>query len=220
MRPVALCLFVLVAISAALCQAQVTPVIAKQRIIQDVLDAQGNVVSHSETLGRYLRNSAGSTITQTYSSLGGKPAIRWGQLEDYSRHKIYTLDYERHQAMEQLDLPAGPHPEYLANASSALGEETVNGIPCLIHSIFVIADRKKQLIGRAYDSAEYGLHIKEDAIVEPPGGPRTHRIVELYDIQVVEPDPKEFALEKFAFLEKRPAACDKPGAPASLESLK
>jgi hypothetical protein len=126
----------------------------------------------------------------------------------------------RGEAVELADLTDGPHPEYLAKTKTALGEETVNGFPCLIHSIFMIADGKKQLIGKAYDSAEYGLHIREDAVIEPPGGPRAHRIVELYDIQFVEPDPKEFALEKFSFPAKRPAACTKPNVPASLESLK
>jgi hypothetical protein len=216
----AICLCALVAGGAVVSDAQVTPVVAKQRIVQDVLDSQGNVVSHSETLGRYLRNSAGSSITQTYSALGSKATIRSGQLEDYGRHKIYVLDYERRQAVERADLPDGPHPEYLANAGSALGEETVNGLPCLIHSIFMKSGGKKQLIGKAYDSAKYGLHVKQDAIIEPPGGPRTHRVVELYDVQFVEPDPREFALEKFSFMGKGPAACDKPGARAPIDSLK
>jgi hypothetical protein len=95
MRPIAFCLIVLVTVGAALCQAQVTPVTAKQRTVQDVLDSQGNVVSHEETLGIYLRNSAGSTVTKNYSSVGGKSSIRSGQLVDYSRHKIYALSYER-----------------------------------------------------------------------------------------------------------------------------
>lgn len=152
--------------------------------------------------------------------MGAKTAIRLGQLEDYSRHKIYSLNYEKQEAVELADLTHGPHPEYLANAKSAMGEETVNGLPCLIHSIYMIVDGKKQLIGKTYDSAEYGLHIKEDAVIEPPGGPRTHRIVELYDIQPIEPDPKEFSLEEFSFMGKGPAACAKPGASPSLESLK
>lgn len=162
------------------------PVVAKQRTVRDVLDSDENVVSHTETLGRYLRNSAGSTVTQTYSTRAGETAIRWGQLEDYSRHKLYQLNYEKHEAVELADLLHGPHPEYLANAKSALGEETVNGFPCLIHSVYMIADGKKQLIGRKYDSAKYGLQIKEDAIIEPTGGPCTHQIVELYDIQFVD----------------------------------
>ena len=220
MRRIVLCSIVLVTMSGVLCQAQVTPVIAKQRIVQDVLDSRGNVVSHRETLGVYLRNSAGSTVTKSYSSAEGKTAFRSGELEDYSRHKLYALNYEKHEAVEQADLPDGPHPEYVANTKTALGEDTVNGLPCLIHSIFMIADGKKQLIGKAYDSAEYGLTIKEDAIIEPPGGPRTHRVEELYDISFAEPDPKEFALEKFSFLEKGPAACSKPGASTPLESLK
>ena len=122
--------------------------------------------------------------------------------------------------MKLLDLPDGPHPEYLANAKNALGEETVNGFPCLIHMVYMTIDGKKQQIGKTYDSGENGLRIKEDEIIEPPGGPRTHRVEELYDISFVEPDPKEFVLENFSFLENGSAACKKPGAQASLESLK
>jgi hypothetical protein len=220
MKSIALWLIVLVTMAVSLCKAQVTPVVAKERIVHDVLDSQGNVVSHSETFGKYLRNSAGSTITQIYSSVGGKTAIRSGQLEDYSRQKLYALNYERQEAVEQGNVTHGPHPEYLANAKTALGEETVNGLPCLIHSVFMDADGKQRLIGKKYDSAEYGLTVKEDAIFQLPGTPPTRRIVELYDIQIVEPDPKEFALEKFSFLEKGPAACSKPDTSASLESLK
>ncbi len=220
MRRIALCLIVLVTLGAALTQAQVTPVIAKQRIVHDVLDSQGNVVGHSETLGVYLRNSAGSVVTKNYSSVNGKTSIRSGQLEDYGRHKIYALNYEKREAVELADLAHAPHPEYLASERTALGEETVDGLPCLIHSVFMDADGKQQLIGKKYDSAEYGLNIKEDAIFELPGAPPTRRITELYDISFVEPDPKEFALDEFSFLGKGPAVCAKPGAAPPLESLK
>jgi hypothetical protein len=220
MRTIALCLIISATLSAALCQAQITPVVAKQRTVSDVLDSDGNVVSHIETLGRYLRNSAGSTVTQTYSPHGGETAIRWGQLEDYGRHKLYQLNYEKREAVELGDLFDGPHPEYLANAKSALGEETVNGFPCLIHSVYMITDGKKYLIGKKYDSAKYGLQIKEDAIIEPPGGPRTHQIVELYDIQFVDPDPKEFEIERFSFMGKGSPVYVKPDDSAPAELLK
>jgi hypothetical protein len=220
MRRIVFSLVALVGIGVSLCHAQVIPVVAKQRILRDVLDSKGNVVRHTETLGRYLRNSTGSTITQEYSSLEDRPAIRSGELEDYNRRKIYQLNYEKHEAVELADLPGGPHPEYLAKTKSALGEETVNGFPCLIHSIFMTVDGEKRLIGKKYDSAEYGLGIKEDAVIEPPGGPRTHRIVELYDIQFVEPDPKEFELASFSFMGKGPLVCAKPGPPAWKEPLK
>jgi hypothetical protein len=220
MRRMVLSTSVLLTLGLLLCQAQVTPVVAKRRVVEDVLDSEGRVVSHSEMLGRYLRNSEGSTVTQILSSGGGKTAIHSGQLEDYRRHKIYSLNYEKHEAVELVGLPDGPHPEYLANAGSALGEETVNGFPCLIHSVYVKIDGRKKQIGKTYDSAGYGLRIKEDAVIEPPGGPRTHLVEELYDVSFVEPDPTEFALEKFSFLEKGPAACAKPGAAPPLESLK
>jgi len=221
MRAIAIALIVSAAMGAALCRAQVTPVVAKQREIQDVLDSEGNVVSHTETLGRYLRNSAGSVVTQTYSTRNNETVIRSGQLEDYSRHKIYQLSYEKLEAVELADLPDRPHPEYLANAKSALGRETVNGLPCLIHSTYLIAGGEKQLIGKTYDSAEYGLHIKEDVTFQLSGGPRTHRVVELYDLQFAEPDPKEFELERFAFKGKGPVVCAKPGSSAAVvEPLK
>jgi hypothetical protein len=219
MRTLALSLIVSTALSAALCEAQIAPVVGKQRIVRDVTDPEGKLVSHSVTLRKYLRNSAGSTITQTYSAQGGEAEILSGQFEDYSRRKIYQLNYGNHEAVELADLPSGPHPEYLAGTKSALGEETVNGFPCLIHPTYLISDGTKRLIGKAYDSARYGLHIKEDNTFEF-SGTRTHEIVELYDIQFVEPDPKEFELEGFSFKGKGPAACTKPGASASAELLK
>jgi|SRR5579863_1171423 hypothetical protein len=220
MRATALCSTILIAMGAICCQAQVSPVVAKQRKILDTLDSQGNVVSHRVTLAIFLRNSDGSTLTKSYTSTGGVASIRSGQLEDYSRHKLYALDYLKYQAVPVADLRDGPHPEYLASTISALGEETVNGLPCLIHPVWVKLNGERHQIGKTYDSAEYGLRVKEDAIIEPPEGPRTHLIEELYDIQIVDPDPKEFTLEKFSFLGKQPAACNKPSATGSPEPLK
>jgi len=174
-RRTVLCLLVVVNVGALLCQAQVGPLVAKRHVVRDVLDSEGNVVRHSETFGRYLRNSAGSTIDQEYSLQGGKLAVESGQLRDYSRHKIYELIYENHQAVELADLPGEPHPEYLADAKSASGQETTNGIPCLIHSIYMIVDGKKRLIGKGYDSAEYGVPVREDALSSLPGGPAPTR---------------------------------------------
>jgi len=190
------------------CQGQITPVVAKQRVTLDTLDARGNVIKHRETLGVYLRSSSGSTVTKEYSSDG---KLRTGQLVDYSRHKIYALSYEKSEALQQAELPDSPHPEYLANAATAVGQETVNGFSCLVHTVYMKIDGTRKPIGHTYDSAEYGLTIKEDAIIDPPGGPRTHRIEELYDLQFVEPDPRDFSLGKFSFLEKNPAACALPG---------
>jgi len=51
--------------------------------------------------------SAGSTVTQPYSTRGGETAIRWGQLEDYGRHKGYQLNYEKREAVELADLLDG-----------------------------------------------------------------------------------------------------------------
>jgi hypothetical protein len=217
MRPIQFCFSILVAIAAVTCQAQVTPVVAKQRVTQDTLDAQGNVIKHRETLGIYLRNSSGSTVSKQYSPEG---KLRTGQLVDYSRHKIYALSYEKLEAVEEANLTDGPHPEYLANTSTALGEETVNSLSCLVHPVFVKLNGTKRQIGRTYDSAQYGLTVKEDELIEPPGGPRTHLIVELSDIQFVEPDPKDFSLEKFSFLEKHCAACTKQGIAGTVETLK
>ena len=64
------------------------------------------------------------------------------------------------------------------------------------------------------------MNIKSDAILETTGGARTHKVIELYDIQFVEPDPKEFELEGFTFKGKGPAVCAKPGAAPPLESLR
>jgi hypothetical protein len=211
---------IFIAMGTVLCQSQVTPVVAKQRTIQDVLDSQGKVVSHKETLAEFLRNSDGSTLTKNYSSAGGKSSIRSGQLADYSLQKVYAINYEKSEAVPIAELHDGPHPEYLANTRTSLGEETINGIRCHIHSVYVTIDGEKHQVGKTYDSAECGLRIKQDAIIEPPGGPRTHLVEQLYDIQIVDPDPKEFKLEKFSFLEKRPAACPKPGAAPSPDPLK
>ena len=110
MKRLSLCLIVLAAISAVLCQSQVTPVVAKQRTVRDVLDSQGKVARHRETLAIYLRNSAGSTITKEYSMTDREIVVQSCQLEDYSRHKIYALNYERHEAVELASLNGRGHP--------------------------------------------------------------------------------------------------------------
>jgi hypothetical protein len=211
-------LIALMALTATFCSAQFTPVVAKQRITEDVLDAGGNVVTHFETLGTYLRNSSGATLTQTYSFLNGKRELQSGQLFDFDRRREYSLDYQRHEAIERRDLPKKPSPDYMRNAKGTLGEETISGIHCVIGPMMqVTADGKEWQIGKAWTSPEYSISVKRDSILAPPGGPRTHVIEELYDISLVEPDPNEFALEKnFSVLGKKSGEeCTKPGTTAA-----
>jgi hypothetical protein len=213
------CLIAVTMLWATLCSAQFTPVVAKQRMVEDVLDENGNVLRHDETLGTYMRNSRGATLTQTFSVMNGKRTLESGQLADFDRHKMYALDYQRHEAVGRMDLPNKPSPDYMRNTKNSLGEETINGIHCVIGPMVqVMADGTKQPIGRAWNSPEYGLSIKRDSIVEPRGSSRIHQIVELYDISFVEPDPNEFDLDKnFSVLQKKSAQeCDKPGAPSAL----
>jgi len=219
MKSALYCLIGLTTLGATRCSAQFTPVVAKQRTVQEELDANGNVVRHYETLETYMRNSSGATLTQTYSVLDGKRALESGQLFDFDRHKEYALNYRSHEAIGRMDLPHKPRSDYMRNARNVLGEETVNGIHCMIGPIFQItADGTKRQIGRAWNSPEYSLSVKRDSIVELFGGSRTHVITELYDISFVEPDPNEFDLDKnFSVLQKKSAEeCKKPGASEAL----
>jgi hypothetical protein len=206
----------LIGFAASTCFGQFTPVIAKRRVIEEQLDASGNVLSRSETLGRYLRTSSGATLVQIYSTINGKSALHSGQLLDYDHHSGYDLDYARHEAVARYDLPNKPAPDFMKNANSSLGEETVAGLHCVVGPAFQqIGDRKVQ-IGRAWVSREYSLGVKNEVTLRPPGGPATHQIEELYDITLAEPDPKEFTLDNFSVLQKQPAALPKTELPARL----
>jgi hypothetical protein len=213
------CLIAASTLSATLCFAQFTPVVAKQRTVQDVLDENGKVLMHEEALETYLRNSKGATLTQTYSVLDGKPMLESGRLFDFDRHKEYVLEYRRSQAIPHLDLPQKPGPDFLRNAKGSLGEETINGIQCVIDPMYqLMEDGTRRQIGKVWNSRELGLSIRQDSILEPSGSPRIHEVVELYDISFVEPDPNEFDLDKnFSVLEKKSAqACAKPSATSAL----
>ncbi len=208
----------LIGFAAPICLGQFTPVIAKRRVVEEQLDANGNVLSRSETLGRYLRTSSGATLKQTYSMLTGKPVLQSGQLFDYDRHTGYDLDYTRHEAVARYDLPNKPAPDFMKNANSSLGEETVAGLHCVVGPAFQrIGDRRIQ-IGRAWVSREYSLGVRNEVTLRPPGGPVTHQIEELYDITLAEPDPKELSLASFSVLQKQPAECNKPSEATPLDS--
>lgn len=203
----------LTGLAAPTCFGQFTPVIAKRRVIEEQLDANGNVLNRSETLGRYLRTSSGATLVQVYSTITGRSALHSGQLLDYDRHIGHDLDYARHQAVARYDLPSKPTPDFMKNANGSLGDETVAGLHCVVGPAFQrIGDRKIQ-IGRAWVSREYSLGVKNEVTLRPPGGPTTHQIEELYDIALTEPDPKEFTLDNFSVFQKQPAACPKPSSP-------
>ena len=219
MKSALFCLIAASALGATLCSAQFTPVVAKQRTVQDVLDENGKVLLHHETLETYLRNSKGATLTQAYSVLNGKPMLESGRLFDFDRHKEYVLDYRRHEAIPHLDLPYKPSFDFLRNAKGSLGEETINGIQCAIGPAFqLMEDGTKRMIGKVWTSPELGLSIRRDSVLEPSGSPRIHEVVELYDISFVEPNPNEFDLDKnFSVLQKKSVQeCDKPGAPLAL----
>ncbi len=202
----------LIGFAAPICFGQFTPVIAKRRVVEEQLDADGNVLNRSETLGRYLRTSSGATLTQTYSTLNGRPVLHSGQLLDYDRHKGYDLDYARREAVARYDLPNKPAADFMKNADSSLGEETVAGLHCVVGPAFQRIGGRKVQIGRAWVSREYSLGVRNEVTLRPAGGPATHQIEELYDIAVAEPDPKEFALDNFSVLQKQPSACPKPNA--------
>jgi hypothetical protein len=209
------CLIAVTMLWATLCSAQFTPVVAKQRTVEDVLDDDGKVLMHQESLETYLRNSKGARLTQAYSVLNGKPMLESGRLFDFDRHKEYVLDYRRHEAIPHLDLPLKSGPDFMRNAKGSLGEETINGIDCAMDPMYqLMEDGTKRQIGKVWNSRELGISIKQDSILEPPGSQRIHQIVELYDISFVEPDPNEFDLDKnFSVLEKKSAqACAKPSA--------
>jgi hypothetical protein len=219
MKPAMFCLIAAGTLCATLCSAQFTPVVAKQRTVQDVLDENGKVLMHQEALETYLRNSKGATLTQTYSVLDGKPMLESGRLFDFDRHKEYVLDYRRHEAIPHLDLPHKLAPDVMRNANYSLGEETVNGIHCAIGPIYqLMEDGTKRQIGKVWNSRDYGISVRRDSILEPSGSPRIHEVVELYDVSFIEPDPNEFDLDKnFSVLEKKSAqACAKPSATSAL----
>jgi len=224
MKSALFCLIAASTLSAVLCSAQFTPLVAKQRTVEDVLDDDGKVLLHQESLETYLRNSKGARLTQAYSVLNGKPVLESGRLSDFDRHKEYVLDYRRHEAIPRLDLPLKPGPDFLQNAKGSLGEETINGIDCAIDPMYqLMDDGTKRQTGKVWNSRELGISIKQDSILEPPGSQRIHQIVELYDISFVEPDPNEFDLDKnFSVLEKKSAqACAKPSATSALsDSIK
>jgi hypothetical protein len=219
MKSALFCLIAAVALCGTLCSAQFTPVVAKQRTVEDVLGENGKVLLHQENLETYLRNSKGATLTQSYSVLNGKSTLESGRLFDFDRHKEYVLNYRRHEAIPHLDLPLKPGPDFLQNAKGSLGEETINGIDCAIDPMYqLMDDGTKRQTGKVWNSRELGISIKQDSILEPPGSQRIHQIVELYDISFVEPDPNEFDLDKnFSVLEKKSGqACAKPSAASAL----
>jgi hypothetical protein len=184
-------------------QAQSTPFTAKQRIVQDEIDSSGKIIRHRETLGAYFRNSAGSTVSQTYSRLNGKSQLESGRLFDYDRRTFYAVDYQRHTLTKLGELPDHPPREHVLSPSDGLGEETINGIQCVIKPIFQVIDGHRKEIGRVWTSIEHNIAVRQDAVLEPVAGPRTHQIIELYDISFVDPNPNEFAIEEeFSTLHK------------------
>jgi len=62
----------LIGFAAPICFGQFTPVIAKRRVVEEQLDADGNVLNRSETLGRYLRTSTTGTRDMTSTTPGAR----------------------------------------------------------------------------------------------------------------------------------------------------
>jgi hypothetical protein len=178
------------------------PVSANETSTEDVIGPDGQVTSHRVVKQRYYRSSSGSILVQDIANDGTNAAMTAFLLDYSNTLRSYVINYQGLRAIDnQRPLRKLPAPWTRADIHNdkILGEEVVEGIPCVILPIYAHYGFRGPpvLIGKAWVAPDYNhLIVKEDSTDPQPGGISVHLVRELHDISAgIEPDPALFATD-------------------------
>jgi hypothetical protein len=182
--------------------AQSVPVTAKVRNTGEVVLNGKSIETHVEE-GVFYRSFTGVELRQWLTTDGnpvhGKMAM--AAIYDAPNDVNYWLDSVAHNAYVQpastVNLPDGSSS---GQPQPALGESSVEGIPCSIFPVYTLQSGQRILIGRTCKSKQYNLVLRMEYTkpTKDPTEKQYRTTTEYFDVQIgVEPDPKLFDLTAF-----------------------
>lgn len=172
--------------------AQFTPVIAKVRVSEYRTQPDGSERSKMLSTGFFYRSSAGDVMqTRFRSALSGtRKDLGRSTYYNASERKHYSIDHNIKSVELEYQSKRSIPPTVFTNQDSvknALGEETVQGVRCVI---IPIRNSDEEITGKVWLALNIPLlRVKTE---------RTHnnirRIWELYDIRFTEPASSKFSI--------------------------
>jgi hypothetical protein len=167
-------------------QSTTEPIKAKQRQLSYQIQADGSKVLKSEQAGAFYRASSGARMDSM------------GFLSTFSDEQGNTYEVNHNKEVARFVEHQVPLHEFVENrisAESIKGYETVNGLICAVRTVLVNGKPG----GKSYVYLPYGLEVKTEWKL---GSFLTVR--ELYDIEVVEPDPALLRIPEGYLIDNQP----------------
>lgn len=164
---------------------QFTPVIAKQRSIQYLMQNDGSEIEAVRMEGTYFRSSSGSVLDTMLQIKGNKPGQHESVHMDSSTRKTYLLNHNLKTAtLKQVS--RGPFRPVALKASAAVDEGVIQGLECLAMRVISPYDPEAS-IGKVWWARNARVMVKSESTL---GLERMVRV--LYDIEFTEPDSSVF----------------------------
>jgi len=166
-------------------QSPTEPIRAKQRELSYQIQPDGSRVLRHEQAGVFYRSSSGASM----NTMGFLSTFQDEQGDTYEiNHNTKVARFVARQEPLHESIKKHNPPE------SIKGYETVNGLNCAVQITLL----NGKPAGKSYLYLPYGLWVKTE--FKGPGG--SYLIVrELYDIEVVEPDPAVFRIPEGYFID-------------------
>jgi hypothetical protein len=166
-------------------QSPAEPIKAKQRQLSYQIQADGSRVLKHEQAGVFYRSSSGASMNTM------------GFLSTFQDEQGDTYEINDNTKVARFVAHQEPLHESLKNnpPGSIEGYETVNGLNCAVQMTLL----NGKPAGKSYLYLPYGLWVKTE-FTDPTGS--LLMIRELYDIEVVEPDPAVFRIPEGYFIDR------------------
>jgi hypothetical protein len=163
-------------------QSPTEPIKAKQRELSYQIQPDGSRVLKNEQAGVFYRSSSGASI----KTMGDRSTLIDAQGDQYE------INHNKKFAKLVAHLEEPPH-EVIKNLNnlrpSNSQDESVNGLICAVLPFYntePLGNPNAKPSGKEYLYLPYGLWVKS-VFTNPDGSLLTVR--ELYDIEIIEPDP-------------------------------
>ena len=179
--PLWLAFLLLASHATARAQSSVEPITAKQREVSYQIQPDGSRVLKNQQAGVFYRSSSGASIR----TLSDRSTLIDAQGDQYE------INHNKKLAKLVAHFEEPPH-EVIKNLNnlrpSNIQEEAVNGLICAVVPLYHTdpMGNSNAKPGKEYLYLPYGLWVKS-VFINPEGSLLTVR--ELYDIEIIEPDP-------------------------------
>jgi len=183
--------------ATARAQSSVEPITAKQRELSYQIQPDGSRVLKNQQAGVFYRSSSGASMR----TLGDRSTLIDAQGDKYE------INHNKKLARLVAHFVEPPH-EVIKNLNnlrpSNIRDEAVNGLICAVVPYYnePAENPNAKPSGEEYFYPPYGLWVKSE-FTNPEGSLLTVR--ELYDIEIIEPDPALVQIPEGYSIDLQPA---------------